>query len=66
MMFAFCFIQVGGDVFVWGTGNFGALGMGEDITERYRPARLQLDVKVGRPLRDRHGGLVHSVVVVVR
>lgn len=42
-------MQVPGDVFVFGDGDCGQLGLGEEVTERLRPFPLSVEnKKVGR------------------
>lgn len=40
-----CF-QIAGEVFVWGTGDFGALGLGSSIQEKMRPCPVSLAPEV--------------------
>lgn len=39
-------LQVAGRVFVWGDGDCGQLGLGEDVTDRLRPWPVDLGVEV--------------------
>lgn len=36
-------MQVPGSIFVFGDGDCGQLGLGEDVTERLRPFPLELE-----------------------
>lgn len=38
-----CAAQGAGDLFVFGDGDCGQLGLGEDVTEKTRPAALTID-----------------------
>lgn len=38
-------VQIPGEVFVFGDGDCGQLGLGEDVTERLRPFPVDIDGK---------------------